>query len=118
MVVDLSDALRIPLRERNAIMLAAGYAPLYLDEPLDGPAMRQIGRAVSRLLRQHEPFPAMAMDRYWDVLEANEATPAFFRSLYRPRKVAKTAQSPTPDVRPLGHATLSGALGGDCQQSP
>jgi transcriptional regulator with XRE-family HTH domain len=78
MVVDLSDALRIPLRERNAIMLAAGYAPLYLDEPLDGPAMRQIGRAVSRLLRQHEPFPAMAMDRYWDVLEANEATPAFF----------------------------------------
>jgi transcriptional regulator with XRE-family HTH domain len=78
MVVDLSDALRIPLRERNAIMLAAGYAPLYLDEPLDGPAMRQIGRAVSRLLRQHEPFPAMAMDRYWNVVEANEATPAFF----------------------------------------
>jgi transcriptional regulator with XRE-family HTH domain len=78
MVVDLSDALRIPLRERNAIMLAAGYAPLYRDEPLDGPAMRQIGRAVSRLLRQHEPFPAMAMDRYWNVLEANDAAPAFF----------------------------------------
>jgi transcriptional regulator with XRE-family HTH domain len=78
MVVDLSDALRIPLRERNAIMLAAGYAPLYRDEPLDGPAMRQIGRAVSRMLRQHEPFPAMAMDRYWNVVDANEAAPAFF----------------------------------------
>jgi transcriptional regulator with XRE-family HTH domain len=78
MVVDLSDALRIPMRERNAIMLAAGYAPLYREEPLDGPAMRQIGRAVTRMLRQHEPFPAIAMDRCWNVIEANEAAPAFF----------------------------------------
>ena len=78
MIVDLSDALRIPLRERNAIMLAAGYAPIYREEPLKGPSMRHIGRAVSRMLRHHEPFPALVMDRYWNVIEANEAAPAFF----------------------------------------
>ena len=78
MIVDLADALRVPLRERNAIMMAAGFAPIYRDEPLDGPGMQRIGRAVKRILRQQEPFPALAMDRYWNVIETNEAAPAFF----------------------------------------
>ncbi len=78
MIVDLSDALGVPLRERNAIMLAAGYAPLYREESFDGPSMTEVHRAVTRMLRQHEPFPALAMDRFWNVIETNEAAPAFF----------------------------------------
>ena len=78
MIIDLADALGIPLRERNAILLAAGYAPAYRDEPLEAPLMHQVKRAVDRLLRQHEPFPALVMDRYWNVIETNAAAPAFF----------------------------------------
>ena len=78
MIIDLADALQIPLRERNAIFLAAGYAPVYRDDPLDAASMQGIHRAVRRMLRQHEPFPAIAMDRYWNVIETNVSAPAFF----------------------------------------
>jgi transcriptional regulator with XRE-family HTH domain len=78
MVIDIADGLEIPLRERNAILLAAGHAPAYRDEPLDAPSMHHIERAVKRLLRQHEPFPAVVMDRSWNVIETNASSPAFF----------------------------------------
>jgi transcriptional regulator with XRE-family HTH domain len=78
MIIDIADALQIPLRERNAIFLAAGYAPVYRDEPLDAPSMQSIDRAVGRMLRQHEPFPAIVMDRYWNVIDTNRSAPAFF----------------------------------------
>jgi len=78
MIIDIADALQIPLRERNAIFLAAGYAPVYRDEPLDAPSMQSINRAVSRMLQQHEPFPAIVMDRYWNVIDTNRSAPAFF----------------------------------------
>lgn len=77
MVIDLSDALGVPLRDRNAIMLAAGYAPLYRQE---APAAMSaaIDRALQRMLRQQEPFPALVLDRHWNVLATNEAAPRFF----------------------------------------
>jgi transcriptional regulator with XRE-family HTH domain len=78
MIIDLADALHVPLRERNVLMLAAGYAPFYRDEPLDAASMQSVGRAVKRMLRQQEPFPAIVMDRYWNVIEMNDAAPAFF----------------------------------------
>ena len=81
MIVDLSDALRIPLRERNLILLAAGFAPIYGDEPLDAAAMVGLRRAVERMLRQHEPYPALAMDGHWNVIATNEGASAFFGSL-------------------------------------
>ena len=80
-LVGLADALDVPLRERNTLIVAAGYAPIYRDEPLDDALMQQVGRAVKRLLRQHEPFPALVLDRYWNVLETNAAAPAFFGRL-------------------------------------
>ncbi len=77
MVLDLAHALGIPLRERNAIILAAGYAPVYVQDPPDKlPA--EVDKAVQRMLRQHEPFPALVMDRYWSVVATNEAAPLFF----------------------------------------
>lgn len=78
MLLDLAQALDIPLRERNELLVAGGYAPSYSDSSLDEPAMKNINAALQRMLRQHEPFPAVVMDRSWNVLLTNEATPRFF----------------------------------------
>jgi transcriptional regulator with XRE-family HTH domain len=78
MLIDLAAALDMPLRDRNTLLLAGGYAPIYPDGAWDGPEMRAITRALERMLRQHEPFPALVMDRYWNVLMTNEAAPRFF----------------------------------------
>jgi transcriptional regulator with XRE-family HTH domain len=78
MLLDLAQALDVPLRERNELLLAAGYAPLYSGHALDAPVMNSIAKALQRMLRQHEPFPALVMDRYWNVLMTNEAAPRLF----------------------------------------
>ncbi|MGY3649578.1 transcriptional regulator with XRE-family HTH domain [Bradyrhizobium sp. LM4.3] len=78
MLLDLAQALDVPLRERNELLLAAGYAPSYADPALGTPAMTSINHALRRMLRQHEPFPAIVMDRYWNVLMTNEAAPLLF----------------------------------------
>jgi transcriptional regulator with XRE-family HTH domain len=78
MLLDLAQALDVPLRERNALLMAAGYAPSYSDQALDAPLMNSISKALQRMLRQHEPFPAIVMDRHWNVLIANDAAPQLF----------------------------------------
>ena len=77
-LLDIAQALDIPLRERNALLLAAGYAPIYSEGAWDAPEMQSVTSALRRMLRQHEPFPAMVMDRYWNVVMTNEAAPRFF----------------------------------------
>ena len=77
-LIDIAQALDVPLRERNTLLLAAGYAPIYADGAFDGPEMRAVTGALERMLRQHEPFPAVVMDRAWNVVMANEAAPCFF----------------------------------------
>jgi transcriptional regulator with XRE-family HTH domain len=77
-LLDLAQALEIPLREQNTLLLAAGYAPVHSQDPLDAPALTSITKALKRMLRQHEPFPAIVMDRYWNVLMTNDACPRFF----------------------------------------
>jgi transcriptional regulator with XRE-family HTH domain len=78
MLIDLATALDMPLRDRNTLLLAGGYAPIYNDGAWDGPEMRNITNALERMLRQHEPFPALVMDRYWNVLITNRSAPRFF----------------------------------------
>jgi transcriptional regulator with XRE-family HTH domain len=73
-----AQALDVPLRERNTLLLAAGYAPIYSDAAWDSKEMQAVNNALGRILRQHEPFPALVMDRYWNVLMTNESTPRFF----------------------------------------
>ena len=72
------NALDVPLRDRNAWLLAAGYAPMYAEPAWDAAEMRVVHRALERMLRQHEPYPALVMDRHWNVLMTNEAAPRFF----------------------------------------
>lgn len=69
----LADALDMPLRERNALLLAAGFAPHYPETALDTPVLAQMQRAIESILAQQEPYPAFLVNRHWDVLEANQA---------------------------------------------
>jgi transcriptional regulator with XRE-family HTH domain len=73
MVVHLAEQLEVPLRERNELLLAAGYAPRYAARSLDDPALREVREAVSRVLAAHEPYPAIAVDRHWNLIASNES---------------------------------------------
>lgn len=79
-LAEIAQALDIPLRDRNMLLLAAGYAPIYSEGAWNAPEMKSITHVLERMLHQHEPFPAVVMDRYWNVLTANESTPRFFNS--------------------------------------
>lgn len=69
----LAEELRMPLRERNQLLLAAGLAPVFASRPLDDPALRAARRAVDLVLKGHEPYPALAVDRHWTLIAANAA---------------------------------------------
>jgi transcriptional regulator with XRE-family HTH domain len=71
MVLRLSERLEIPPRDRNAMLMAAGYAPMYKERPLDDPALAAARRAVALVLKSHEPFPALAVDRHWNMVASN-----------------------------------------------
>ena len=73
MVVALAEQLEVPLRERNELLLAAGYAPCYGARSLDDPTLSEVRDAVSRVLAAHEPYPAIAVDRHWNLVASNEA---------------------------------------------
>jgi len=73
MVLRLAEHLEIPLRERNRLLLAAGYAPLYAERSLDEPEMASVHQALDRFLRAHEPYPAVVLDRHYNLVSANDA---------------------------------------------
>jgi transcriptional regulator with XRE-family HTH domain len=77
MVLRLSEALQVPLRERNALLLAAGYAPLYHHTALDVSHMEAARQAVEFLMAQHEPYPVLVVDRYWNTLRMNSGEKRF-----------------------------------------
>jgi transcriptional regulator with XRE-family HTH domain len=72
MVLRLAEALDIPLRQHNALLLGAGFAPTWRESGLDAPELAQIASAVDRMLAKQEPFPAVAVDRHWRLLKAND----------------------------------------------
>jgi len=73
LLLNLADALEIPLRERNTLLVAAGYAPRYFETDLAAPAMAHMRSAVELILGHQEPYPAFVINRYWDVLLANQS---------------------------------------------
>jgi transcriptional regulator with XRE-family HTH domain len=73
MVLRLAERLDVPLRERNTLLLAAGYAPAFRERPLADPDLADARRAVDLVLTGHEPFPALAVDRHWHLVAANRA---------------------------------------------
>jgi transcriptional regulator with XRE-family HTH domain len=79
MLLTLARALDVPLRERNQMLLAAGYAPRYRESGVD--EHPEVQAALARVLAQQEPYPAVVMDRHWDITQANEAAQAMFAFL-------------------------------------
>ena len=73
MVLRLAERLDVPLRERNSLLLAAGFAPAYPERALDDPEMESVQAVVARVLTAHEPYPALAVDRFWTLVAANRA---------------------------------------------
>lgn len=91
MVIRLARALDVPLRERNGLLLAAGYAPLYVAGRLEGPELDRVRAALELMLSKHEPFPAVVMDRAWNVLQANDGAQRLFGELLAPASLPDPA---------------------------
>jgi len=75
MILRLAEHLRIPLRERNVLLVASGYAPVFSETPLDAPVLQTARKAVDLILKGHEPYPALVIDRHWNLVAANRAIP-------------------------------------------
>jgi transcriptional regulator with XRE-family HTH domain len=87
MLLRLARTLDIPIRERNQLLLAAGFAPLYREAGLESEEATQVRAAVERVLEAHEPYPAVVMDRHWNVVTTNSAAGAFFGWLLGDREL-------------------------------
>ena len=95
MVVQLTTALDVPLRQRNAMLLAAGFAPAYRESNLAAPELTPVRQAIDRMLKQQEPYPAVVIDRLWNLQQANEAAQAFTVFLFEgPPPAAAAGQEP------------------------
>lgn len=84
MVLHLAETLDVPLRERNALLLAAGFAPRYAERPFGDPALAAVRGVVDAILRAHGPNPALAVDRHWHMLAANAAVPPLLAGVTEP----------------------------------
>jgi transcriptional regulator with XRE-family HTH domain len=74
LLLALAEQLEVPLRDRNALLLAGGYAPRFPEHAIDSPALAEVREALARLLAAHDPYPAFAVDRHWNVVLANPAS--------------------------------------------
>lgn len=81
MVLHLADELDVPLRDRNRLLLAAGFAPVYGETSMDAPEMAQVRAAVRRILTGHQPYPAAVVDRRWNLVDGNASMAVFTASV-------------------------------------
>ena len=110
MVLHLAEHLEVPLRERNRLLLAAGYAPVYAQRPLGAPELAPVKQALDQLLKAHEPFPAVVIDRSSTLVAANRAVQMLLEGvaphlLAPPVNVLKLALHPegmAPRIENLG----------------
>lgn len=105
MVLRLCERLAIPLRERNALLVAAGYAPMYRERALDDPALAAARQAVELVLKGHEPCPAIALDRCWNVVTANRAAQALLAAHVSPELLAPPVNVFRLSLHPEGLAS-------------
>jgi transcriptional regulator with XRE-family HTH domain len=73
LLLHLAEELDVPLRERNTLLVAAGFAPVYRETPIDAPEMGAVREALERVLHGHEPYPAVVVNRHWELVLANDA---------------------------------------------
>ena len=104
LVLHLAEHLEVPLRDRNALLLAAGYAPSYRETPLDSEAMTPVRDAVALLLAGHEPFPAIVIDRLWNLVSANGPAVGIMSESVDPALLAPPANAMRVTLHPDGLA--------------
>lgn len=104
LVLHLAEHLGVPLRERNALLLAAGYAPTYRETPLDAEAMTPVRDALALVLAGHEPFPAIVVDRHWDLVGANAPAAAIMSEGVAPELLAPPCNTMRVTLHPGGLA--------------
>jgi transcriptional regulator with XRE-family HTH domain len=92
MVLHLAEQLRIPPRERNVLLVAAGYAPIFVERTLDDPALAAARQAIALVLEAQKPFPAFALDRHWNLVMSNQALPELYEG------VAPALLAPPPNA--------------------
>jgi transcriptional regulator with XRE-family HTH domain len=103
MVLHLSEQLDVPLRDRNQLLLAAGFAPAYAERAIDAPEMAPVREALGRILKGHEPYPAVVVDRWWD-LAAGNAGVALLTSMVAPHLLEPPANALRVTLHPDGMA--------------
>ncbi|MGW4715773.1 helix-turn-helix domain-containing protein [Nocardia sp. NPDC004260] len=104
MVLHLAEQLEIPLRERNRALIAAGHAPEFRRSDWNDPALRRARDAVQRVLRLHEPYPALAVDRRWNLVQANDCVGVFFEGV-DPRLLEPPINMMRLGLHPAGFAS-------------
>lgn len=88
MVIHLATVLDVPLRDRNAMLAAAGFAPIYRETSLDEPEMEQVRHVIATILEGQDPFPALAIDAHWDVVMSNDAAASLTMAMVDPASAA------------------------------
>jgi transcriptional regulator with XRE-family HTH domain len=87
MVLQLAEVLEIPLRQQNLMLTAAGFAPIHAETDLSAPEMVSIRKAIDFMLRQQEPYPAIVVDRYWNLLLTNPAANRLLNAFIAPEEL-------------------------------
>jgi transcriptional regulator with XRE-family HTH domain len=110
MVLHLAEQLDLPLRERNHLLLAGGYAPVYTETTLDSPQLAAVRTALRQVLTGHEPYPAVVVDRRWNIVETN-ASLSLFTAGVAPALLAPPANALRVSLHPDGMASRIVNLG-------
>jgi hypothetical protein len=105
MVLQLAEYLDVPLRDRNVMLLAAGFAPVFRDRTLSDPALARAMATIERLLKAHEPYPALTVDRHWTLVSVNAAVPPLLTSI-APELMKPPVNVPRTSLHPRGLAPL------------
>jgi len=103
MILLLADQLEVPLRERNHLLVAGGYAPVYAETDLEAPGMAAVRAAVRQVLAGHEPYPAVVVDGHWNLVEANAGV-GLFTGDVPPELLAPPANVLRASLHPAGMA--------------
>jgi transcriptional regulator with XRE-family HTH domain len=107
MVLLLSEQLEVPFRERNQLLLAAGHAPAFPERSLEDPELAPVREALDLILTRHEPYPALVVDRRWNIVAANSATVALAgwlapELLDPPHNIQRVVRALVPRILNLG----------------
>jgi transcriptional regulator with XRE-family HTH domain len=104
LVLHLAEHLDVPLRDRNTLLMAAGFAPTYPETPLDAEEMAPVRGALEKILGSHRPFPAVVVDRHWNLVSANETALAILSDGVAPELLGPHANTLRVCLHPEGLA--------------